>query len=176
MHMGLSNCNFCHPAYSKARPSVSIVSLPTAVIVIVVVLTMTTLATPTITVFSFPLLSLTFVSSSTFLFLFGPSLILGRPSISLGVVFERSNERQGYGLDVQEIAKAAALTIVFVEISTSGFAKVRDGRKFGLNGAAVVEAAVHDLERVTGFFLVPKAGVHVSNHVVPHIIGNVQAF
>ena len=75
---------------------------------------------------------------------------------------------------MQKIAEPTALTSHLIKVTAPRLAEIRNGRKFGLYGPPVVHATVHDLEGVACLFLVEELHVHVPDHVITEIIGNVQ--
>ena len=115
--------------------------------------------------FLFPLEQSLFV----LLFLLLDSALLQR------VLFERLDQAFGHGFAVQEIAKAGATARSLVVIATAGLPKVGDGTEFAFHLDAVVVSVVEVFQGVRRLFFVRELDVTVSNHVVAHVVDNVQA-
>jgi hypothetical protein len=121
-------------------------------------------------------LSLLFVLASTIFVLLGPSLGFGIPSVGFRVFFQTPNEWERNRLDMEKVTKATALTSHLVIVATTGFAKIGHGRKLGLNGPAVVESSIHDLQGVTRLFFIKVFDINVPNHMISEIICHVDTF
>jgi len=102
-------------------------------------------------------------------------LLLPQAPLLQGVFFEGLHQALGHGFAVQKIAKAGAAARSLVVVAAAGLPKVGDGTEFALHLNAVVVAVVEVFQGVRRLFLVRELDVAVANHVVAHVVDNVQA-
>jgi hypothetical protein len=97
------------------------------------------------------------------------------PARAVHVAEELAPQVPAHLLDVHEVAVAAAVADVLLELAAGGLAEVGDGRELGDDGAARVEPALQRPQRRGGLLLLAELRVHVADHVVGEVVADVQA-
>ena len=89
---------------------------------------------------------------------------------------ELAPQRVRYGLEVHEVAEAAARTLAHLVLATARLVEVGDGRELGVYGLAVEPAVVQVDARLLRVLLVAELDVRVAGQMLAQVVAYVHLF